>query len=190
MTLEQVYSDVAAHMVEGLMVHEHLANYYDFLGLGGYKRCHEYYYLKECIEYRRLCRYYINHHNKLIPEKRVNNPEIIPEGWYNHVRQDVDTSTKKEAVRTGLTKWVEWEAKTKRFYETMYKELMDLGEVASACKIKELVLCADKELKKAQRYWLNKEAVGYNMASIISEQKCYHDKYKKKIKKEWSIHLC
>lgn len=190
MTVEEIYADVAAHMIEGLMIHEQLANYYDFLGLGGYKRCHEYHYIEESVKYRGLYRYFINHHNKLIPEKDIDAPEVIPESWYNHVREDVDTSTKKNAVRVGLTMWVDWEKKTKKFYEDMWKQLIDIGEVASSCKIKELVKSVDKELKKATRYLLNKEAIGYDMGAIIAEQDKMHDKYKKKIKKEYSVNLC
>ena len=168
-------------MIKGMMTHEQLANYYDFLGLEGYKRCHEYHYLAETCAYRGLCRYFINHHDKLIPYRDVDNPEVIPSAWYDHVRSDVNPSTKKNAVRTGLTSWVEWERETKKLYERMYKELMDIDEVASACKIKELIHDVDHELKKAERYWLNKEAIGYDLTAIVEEQRKKHNKYKRKL---------
>ena len=139
MELEKIYSDIATHMVKGLMLHESLANYYDFLGLNGYKRCHEYHFFKESMSYRGLCRYYINHHNKLIEEQQFDNPEIIPQSWYQYTRQDVDTNTKRNSVKVGLQKWVEWEQDTKELYENMYNELIELGEIASAIKIKELI---------------------------------------------------
>lgn len=181
MTVEDIYAEIAAHMIKGMMIHEQFANYYDFLGLDGYKRCHEYHYLDETCAYRGLCRYFINHHNKLIPYRDVENPNIIPTAWFSHVRRDADAGTKKNAVRTGLTKWVEWERDTKKLYEHMFKELMDIDEVASAMKIKELICDVDCELKKAERYMLNKEAVGYDISVIIGEQREKHDKYKKKM---------
>lgn len=176
-------------MIEGLMIHEELANYYDFLGLEGYKRCHEYHYIMETLNYRSLCRYFINHHNMLIPDTKVDTPDVIPESWYSHTRDDVDSATKKNAVKSGLVKWVTWERETKKLYEQMYKELMEIGEVASAMKIKEFICDVDCELKKAERYWLNKEAIGYDMVQIIDEQKRKHDKYKKKMKK-MGITIC
>ena len=176
-------------MIKGMMIHEQLANYYDFLGLQGYKRCHEYHFLQETCAYRGVCRYFINHHDMLIPDEKIENPEIIPASWYDHIRGDVDTSTKKNAVKSGLTKWVTWERETKKLYESMYNELVNMGEVASACKIKELICDVDCELKKAERYWLNKEATGYDMSLIISEQKSKHDKYRKKMKK-MGVHIC
>lgn len=190
MELKEIYSKLSEHMIQGMMFHDQMSNYYDFLGLQGYKRCHEYHFLAETLNYRSLCRYFINHHNMLIPETRFDNTSVIPEGWYSHVRGDVDVATKKNAVKTGLTKWVEWERETKRLYQQMYQELMNIGEVASACKIKCFIADVDCELKKAERYWLNKEAIEYNMESIISEQKSKHRKYKEKMKKELHISIC
>lgn len=189
MELKEIYSKINEHMINGLMLHDQLANYYDFLGLKGYKRCHEYHYFAENMAYRSLNRYFINHHNMLIPEARFDNVSAIPESWYSHVRSDVDASTKRNAVKTGLTKWVEWERETKKLYQDMYKELMDIDEVASACKIKELIHDVDCELKKAERYWLNKEATGYDMVQIIEEQGKKHKKYQHKLER-MGVHLC
>lgn len=183
MTVEEVFSKIAEHMINGMMFHEQMANYYDFLGLQGYKRCHEYHYLDETIAYRKICRYYINHYSKLIAEPSFNNVSAIPENWYSHIREDVDTNTKRSAVQSGIEKWVIWERETKRLYEDMYKELIGLGEVAGAMKVQELVCDVDHELKKAERYWLNKQAVDYNISDIIAEQKSEHKKYKRKMEK-------
>ena len=190
MTVEEIYKNINAHLIKGMMIHDQLANYYDFLGLKGYKRCHEYHFMKETCAYRGLNRYYVNHHNKLIEEMPIENPKVIPDSWYNHVRQDVDSNTKRNAVKEGLNMWVDWERETKKMYEQMYKELMELGEVASACKIKELVADVDCELKKAERYQLNKMATDYNLTSIIAEQKSKHRKYKCKMEKEIGVHIC
>ena len=190
MTLKEIYNEINEHMINGLMLHDQLANYYDFLGLEGYKRCHEYHYFKENMSYRSLNRYFINHHNMLIPEAKFNNESIIPESWYNHERSDVDSATKKNAVKTGLEAWVKWERETKDLYERMYNELLDIDEIASACKVKCLIKDVDKELKKAERYWLNKEAINYDIGAIIAEQRSKHNKYKHKMEKCLRMHLC
>lgn len=183
MTLDEIYADISAHMIKGLMVHEQFADYYDFLGLSGYRRCHEYHFFEESRAFRELSCYYINHHNKLIPYKPVEDPKVIPFNWYGHARDDVDSSTIKNAIKTGLIKWVSWEKETKILYERMYKELMDIGEVASAIKIKELICDVDSELKEAEQFYLNKEAIGYDLVSIVEEQKPCHKKYKSKLRK-------
>ena len=190
MTVEEIFSNISSHQILGLMVHTQLADYYDFLGLEGYKRCHEYHALKETCNYRGISRYFINHYNKLIPEQKIEDPEMIPQSWYNYTRQDVDNGTKRSAVKTALDKWVDWEKDTKELYEQMYKELMELDEVAGACKVKELICEVDEELKKAERYQLNKMMTEYNLSDIVHEQARKHKKYKKKLAKEIGVHIC
>ena len=182
MAIEDIYSELAAHMIKGMMFHEQLANYYDFLGLNGAKRCHEYHYLAESCGYRKLCRYFINHHNKLIPTREVEDPEVIPDSWYRYTRQDVDANTKKNAVKNGLSRWVEWERETKQLYEKAFNDLLELGEVASAMFIKCFIKDVDHELKVAERCEIEKSATGYDMNEIIMEQHSKHEKYKEKIK--------
>lgn len=189
MTVDEIYATLAQHMLQGLMLHEQLANYYDFLGLKGYKRCHEYHFMQENCAYRGLCRYFINHHNKIIPYREVDDPHLIPDSWYRYTREEVDVSTKRNAVKNGLQKWVEWEHSTKELYEKMWKELIEIDEVASACKVKELITNVDCELKKAERYWLDKKAIDFSIDAIIAEQKPMHCKYKKKEQKI-GVHIC
>lgn len=189
MTVDEIFEQLASHLIQGMMVHEQLANYYDFLGLKGYKRCHEYHYMQESCEYRGICRYYINHFNRLIKEPEFKNPDVIPESWYSHTRDEVDMTTKRNAVQNGLEKWRSWETDTKKLYQEMYKELLDLGEIAAADKVNELVCAVDCELKKVERYVLNKEAINYDMSSIIEEQNHKHKKYKKKCC-DIGVHIC
>lgn len=189
MEVQEIFDTLSEHMIKGIMIHESLANYYDFLGLKGYKRCHEYHYLQETCEHRGLCRYYINHYSKLIHEPRFEAPDVIPESWYSHVREDVDTSTKKNAIKNGLTMWRDWERETKHLYERMYKELLDKGEISAANKVNELICGVDKELKKVERYFINKESINYDMPTIIAEQSHKHHKYEKKMKC-LGVHIC
>lgn len=184
MTAEQIFQEIITHAVKGLMVHEQLANYYDFLGLSGYKKCHEYHYYKESKEYRELYHFYISTYNKLLPDMKFDNPNVIPSGWIGYTRQMVDTKTKRNAVQDGLTQWVNWETETKSMLERMYKELIDIGEVYAASKISEMICDVAKELKTAEKYQLNKIANGYDIISIIDEQKRLHEKYKCLIKED------
>lgn len=184
MTVEQIFQKIIDHMVKGLMVHEQLANYYDFLGLSGYKKCHEYHYYKESCEYRELYHFYISTYNRLLPEMQFDNPNVIPSSWIGYTRQMVDTKTKRNAIQEGLNKWVSWETETKAMLEQMYKELIAIDEVYAASKISEMICDVAKELKTAEQYQLNKIANGYDIVSIIEEQKILHKKYKTLIKEE------
>lgn len=178
MEVNEIFSALSAHFVKGLMIHTQLANYYDFLSLRGYKRCHEYHFKKESCSYRKLNRYYLNHYNKLIEEQRVDDPEIIPESWYKYSRTDVDMQTKKNAVKSGVQRWVAWEKETKEKLQDAYIELLDKNEIATAMFIKKFIKDVDCELKYAERKMLDLMSVDFDMTYILEEQKAIHDKYK------------
>ena len=182
MTVDEIFSKLSGHMIKGLMIHDQMSDYYDFLSLRGYKRCHEYHYKKEMCGYRKLHRYFINHYGKLIEEERIEDPEAIPSSWYRYTRKEVDANTKRSAVRAGIDKWVSWEKETKDLYQMAYRELMAINEEAAALLIEEFIRDVDCELKYAERKSLDLESVDYNLAYIIGEQTRLHDKYKRKMK--------
>lgn len=181
--MEEVFSKLSAHFIKGMMVHDQMARYYDFLGLKGYKRIHEYQFYEESKVFRRINRYFINHHSKLIPEMRVDDPALIPESWYNYKREDVDGQTKRNAVETGMRKWVEWEQTTKTEIESAIKMLYDNGFVADANWVKNILKKVCYELKKAERKLIELQSVSFDLILITEEQEKVHDKYKGKIKR-------
>ena len=181
MTAEETFTALSGHMIKGLMIHDQMADYYDFLSLRGYKRCHEYHYQKEMSGYRRLHRYFINHYGKLIEEKRIEDPEAIPSSWYRYTRKEVDVSTKRTAVKTGIEKWVAWEKEAKALYQQAYQDLMEAKEEAAAIFLQDYIKDVDCELKWAERKALELEAVDYSLGYIMGEQKRLHDKYKRKM---------
>ena len=182
MTVDEIFSELSAHMVKGLMIHDQMADYYDFLSLRGYKKAHEYHYKREMCYYRKLHRYYINHFGKLIAEKQIENPESIPSSWYRYSRGEVDANTKRTAVKNGIERWVAWEKETKSLYQMAYRELMAAKEEAAALFLQECVQAVDCELKWAERKEIELSSVDYSLAFIIGEQKHIHDKYKGKMK--------
>ena len=186
MTVDEIFKEISSHMIYGIMFHTQQADMYDFLNLHGYKRMSEYHLFCEMKSMRKLHRYYLNHFNKLIEEDDVGNPNVIPTTWYRYARQDVDANTKRNAVKTAIESWVEWEEKTKDMYEQMYHELMNLGEVAAAQKISCFLCDVDKELKYAQRKHITLKATDYSIDFIEFEQENLHDCYKEKMKEIFS----
>lgn len=170
MTCEEIFSKITNHMVKGLMVHEQLSNYYEFLGLPCYSKCHDEHFMKENKMYRKMYHYYIKTYNKLLPEVRFESPDIIPISWLKYSRQDVDIATKQSAVQRGLETWYNWEHDTLSLYEDLYNELLKLNEIASAQKVAHLICKVQKEIHEVTQYHLNKVSTGYDMVYIVDEQ--------------------
>lgn len=170
MTAEEVFRELSGHMLTGIMMHAQLADYYDFLSLCGYARCHEYHMYDERIAMKRLHRYYIGRYDRLVEEASPTNPDVIPSTWYRYTRQDVGTGDKRSAVRSGMERWVSWETDTKRFYEEMYKELTEASEIAAAEMVAGLIEDVDEELAHAKREHLDLMAADYDIGYILGQQ--------------------
>ena len=183
MTVDEIFSSINAHMIEGLMIHSQMSDYYNFLGLEGYHKCHEYHFYKESCAFRKLNNYYFKHFNKFIINVPVDDPQLIPGDWYKYTRQQVDNATRKNAIQTGFNKWSSWEKDTKVLYEKMYQELMLLNEVSAATFVKQLIEEVNEEHAAACQKNLELKSIDYNLVDIMMEQGHLKHKYVKKIEK-------
>ena len=94
MTVEEIFTELSAHMIQGLMLNKYACN-------------HECHYREESESYLRLKQHYFRYHNKLIKDKEIDTDlEVIPRSWYNYERKDVDINTKRNAVKEGYEKWI------------------------------------------------------------------------------------
>ena len=186
----EVFNQVSRRQVQALMFHEQMADYFDFLSLGGIKRWHEHQYIAESCEMRGIHRYAINHLGKIINDGQISGTDYIPKSWYNYNRKDVDTNTRKQAVREAFEKWVAWETETKTLYQNWFKTLTDNAKIAEADKINCLICDVDKELKCVERKMLEYKAVDYDMSYVVYDQKEMHDHYEKKLAEEYKVKMC
>lgn len=181
-TPEEIFSEINNRFIGAIMMHGQFADYFDFLGLRGYKRLHEYQHLAESIERRKVCRYYINHHNALIKEDFSGEVKIVPDAWYTAKRLSVGKSTKQKAVEDGFLEYHNWESETKSVYEKYAQKLREIGSVADAIFVEKLVEDVSAELKTVEQMISDLISTGYDMVYITESQSEIHEKYKKKLK--------
>lgn len=184
MSVEEICAAIAQKLLQGSMVHQQLVNYYAFLALDGYRKCHEYHYYEQSCSYIEFVKYYINHYGRLIPKhsfESLTSPNLIPDNWYEYRREDMDINTKRNAIKNGFEKWVLWERGVKTFLQEMYTELINNNQIALAIKVKQHIKDVDQELEKAELKYLQIKASDYDMPMIISEQEQLKKEYKQKI---------
>lgn len=180
-SVESIFSEINARMIAALMFHDQMSDYFDFLGMKGYKRLHEYQYFSESMERKKINQYYINHHNKLIPNTYSGQVAVIPENWQTANRISVGKSTKQKGIEDGFNQYHEWEAETKSLYEHYSSRLREIGAVADAIMVEKLVEDVDNELKKLEKIVVDLISSGYDMVYITESQQRIHDKYKAKM---------
>lgn len=180
-SVESIFSEINARMIAALMFHDQMSDYFDFLGMKGYKKLHEYQYFSESMERKKINQYYINHHNKLIPNTYSGQVAVIPENWQTANRISVGKSTKQKGIEDGFNQYHDWEAETKSLYEHYSSQLREMGAVADAIMVEKLVEDVDNELKKLERIVVDLISSGYDMVYITESQQGIHDKYKAKM---------
>lgn len=183
MTVNEIFTTLASHMENGIKMHDDFVKAFNFLGLKGYKKCHHYHFLEETQNYYYLCHYYMDHYHQMLENQQSTDVKVIPQSWYKYTQFEVDTGTKRNAIRDIMKQWVDWERSTKELLQTLYKELDELNEFAAAKKIEYFLCDVDEELKGAEKEWLMLETIGYDIISITERQDSLYNKYKKKIKK-------
>ncbi|MBD5128424.1 MAG: hypothetical protein HDT43_00640 [Ruminococcaceae bacterium] len=182
MTCEEIFSKIANAYLNGIMFHNDMVQYFDFLNLHGYKRLHEYHCKCESECNRKLHGYYMNRYQKLLPESGEYS-RAIPKDWYGYKRSEVTSADVKKGVKTGFEKWVEWERSVCAFLNEAVKELGELGDYAAVCEISERLCETEEELKRAERMLLTLKSVDFSIEFIQEQQSKLHKKYKKKAEK-------
>lgn len=185
MTVNEIFSKISARLIEGSMVHDQLMSSYLFLGLDGYAACHEYHYLSETKEYIDFQKFKMRHFSSLITPSFTseNLPTIIPESWKQYIREDMNASTRKQAIISAYDTWIDWEMETKKIYEDCFIELFDMKQIPASEYVKELILSVEEEIVYATNERLKKSAMDYDIVSILEEQEEYENSFKKKIRK-------
>ncbi len=174
---KELYSAINTRQITALMFHDEMADMFDFLGLQGFKQMHEYQYRVESEEHRALKRYYISHHNCILPQEEVYPEEVIPDEWLKYTRMDVTPPVCKQAVQKAFDQYLEWETDTKALYERCACYLLSWNKVADFNTVNDLVKDVDIELKCLTGIYLRLKSANYDSAYIESIQDHYREKY-------------
>lgn len=185
-----VFNSIAKRQTTNVMKHLQLADMFDFLNLRGEKRQQEYHAFEEWAELRATHRYAINHLYRLIDDKGVEIPALIPASWFTATKKDVSNDNRRQYTKMAYEEWQKWETETKAFYEQCFKTLTDNAKIAEANKVNELIKDVDEELKYLSREFLELKTVDFALDFILLKQDEKHNYYEKKVEEKFSIIFC
>jgi hypothetical protein len=186
LTVSEIFERVHNHQCDGVCTHDDLVEYFGFLSLNGFREMQMYQLFSENAEKKHIQDYYMKHYNQFIKQKEESESDfdsVIPTDWLSHTRFDVDKSTKARGVKNAFELWKEWETESKAVYQKAYSDLTEIGEIAAAEKIKELVTGVDDELAMIDTYILSMRSIDYDMVEIYDMQDTIERYYRKKLKK-------
>lgn len=183
MTCEEIYGMVDSRMVEALMFHSDMMIYFDFLGLDGYSKKHEYQYFKESKGRKCFQRFIMDTTNKIVCEHNIKNPHAIPEEWYKHTRMDVGSNVLSKSVKEGFEKYKKWEEETLTMFEMIAAEFLSRGRMIVYDKILEYCVEVSKELSYIYKDYENLVTTEFDWNYIMDRQKKEKDCAEKKLAK-------
>lgn len=178
--LFQCISDI---QLSAVMFHGQMMEYFQFIGLHGFKRFHEYRMKKELCERVKLRSYFLKHYGELLCEdgRTAERREVIPDDWKRYRSKDVTKTIVRQATQKAIKEYIEWESYAKEQYEEYAKELLELDCINDYEYVACLIRDTAYELQKAEKMSVKLNGVDYDMLYIQDIQKEMHDRCKKKM---------
>lgn len=181
--VSEIFGKIAARQVQALMFHSSMVEYFQFLGLSGFKRWQEYRFQDEYKTYRKILSFYQRTYNKLCPFYEPEKEYYIPQDWYKYSRFDVDAETKKKAVMNAFDKWQDWERETSKFLQKCVAHLQKANDMAAADFVQAMVDSNLSEVKSLEKCYLKMKTAGFAADYIAEIQPELHEKYKERMRK-------
>lgn len=174
----EIFNAIATREATALRMHNELADLFDFMNFHGFKRLHEYQYLKESADMRGVHRYAINHCQRIVtPDYSKANTGLVPTSLNSYSRNKISSDSKRKITRECFNNWLEWERETKSLLEEWYSNLCEMKQGAAAIKVKCLMEDSDQEVKHAERLCIKLEDVNYDIMAIEMMQDAMHEQF-------------
>ena len=148
--VHEIFAQISAHQVEGMMLHSDMADYFTFLGAEKMAQLHAERFCKEAKCMHKTHEYFIMHYGEILRPEAVEAHSRIPAAWDNVRRSEVESEARHKAIREGVQMWHAWEHKTKELYQKAYMEMQAAGEIASAMWLSKIICAADEEATRAE----------------------------------------
>lgn len=179
----EIFETVSRHQIEGMMLHDQLADAFEYLALPGFAMMHEYRFAEESKAMRKLHAYYIRRHHAIIPEGHPAAVDLL-KSWRGADWQQAMGMRRKGAHEL-FQHWVEWEKATKVLYQQIVTELRGHGEVAAAHEVMDLVEDVDAELAYAEDMHMRLDSIAYDMPTVEQMQEGLEEEYRDKLRALW-----
>lgn len=182
MNVMDIISTAVRHMVEGLMFHDQMMQFFLYMGLPGLARLQEKRYLSESKAMARLQRYAVQAYGTIPSDSGTNARDYIPSTWRDSPRNLVDLRGMENA-RVALETWEGWEADTCKLYGQLYFQAGEIRDAAASETLAELVRDADKEHRFACELSDKVKALEADPGALALIDACVCKDYEKFVKR-------
>lgn len=182
MNVMDIISAAVRHMVEGLMFHDQMMQFFLYLGMPGLARLQEKRYLDESRAMADLQKYAIRAYGMIASDSGTSARDYIPSTWRDSPRNLVDLRGTEDA-RVALETWEGWEADTKKLYSQLYFQAGEVRDAGASEKMAELVRGVDKEHRFVSELVARARAVDHDPGAMALIDASVCEDYKKFMKR-------
>jgi len=169
--VHEIMNCIYKHKMDGVIFHQSMADFYDFMRLIGFKDWQHHQFEEELGELEDMQTKYISMtHMLLSAEGEVFKNEVIPETWYEQSNMGIDAEEIKKQVKGSLHLYMDWEEKTKALYLEKHNKLIELKEYHAASAVREMAEDVAAEIEFLEEVIMELESVVYSPEYIHSMQ--------------------
>lgn len=150
MTIENIYGNILSNIIEIMIFHDQVNQIFNFIGFYETANYHRQIYIKQLKIYNEICDYYINNYNRIPKLKRINDSNPILNSLYGKKREDITPNIQMDII----DEWLRRKRKLKKTYESMYGELVLLGEITSANELSVYITDSNNMIKEIENHKL------------------------------------
>ena len=170
LSVDKIFKCIVKRNTEALMLHDKLCTYFNFLGLDGFSKYHEYRYFEESRNRIDTKKYYMKKYGKIIIDKDIDDVSIIPNDWEKYLKEEVQSQNKPKYIENAFKIFKNWEIETKEKYTKFAKWIFENGCLVDF----EYILClideTDCEIEFAEKMIYKMKNMNYNIEYVDSFQ--------------------
>lgn len=182
MNEKDIFADVLRNVLEGLMFHNQMIMYFDYLGLTGFADLQRQRFKDENQEMVSLQRYYVECYGLIPNEANVEARNYIPPEWWEDDRTLITAERKREFVKFGIETWRDWEVKSKARYSKAYFDLDGVRDAGATERLGILVQHVERELRYVSGLMTKLRGCDYDMIAMVEMDRCVMKDYKRFMK--------
>lgn len=182
MSEKDIFADVLRNILEGLMFHNQMIMYFDYMGLTGLADLQRCRFRDENKEMMHLQRYFVECYGTVPNEANVEARNYIPMEWQSDDRALLRAEQKRDFVKFGIETWKDWEDKSKARYSKAYFDLSDVQDAGGTERLGLLVQSVEQELRYVSGLMDRLRGCDYDMIAVVELDRCAVKEYKKFMK--------
>lgn len=167
--MKEVIQKIIAHQAEGVVFHDMMIDYFDFLGLDGFMKLHEHQAVEEACEYREMKEFFIDHFQTMYAPIEMKAPSVIPNDWQKHKTTEINAASVRTLTKNAFDLYLKWEKETRELYKECAKALKDEC-IECYYKVLELLDDVEKEIRNLDDMMVDLQVSDYDAKSITKMQ--------------------